>query len=157
MAVMQRTATTAKGATWSRAELEIAMTTKAIQSHLHRPSSSIGFAESSQSTHSRRSYGDYDQNSYSDGGASSYSHDRPITPTGPYHEATSSTEIIPYLAPYESSLAPQPPARRPRYSIPASSSGFMPIPTPTPAPSSFQTATSFSSLPSQYSLIGGRV
>ncbi|KAH8106201.1 hypothetical protein BXZ70DRAFT_918600 [Cristinia sonorae] len=117
------------------------------QSYLPRPSSSVGFSEHSP-MQPRPSYG-YDHGSYSDGG-SSYGYDRPMTPTVPYHEGSlSSSEIVPYQAPYESTLAPRPPMRHPRYSIPASSSGFMPIPTPTPAPSGFQPTSSFHNIQSQ--------
>ncbi|KAJ7068100.1 hypothetical protein C8F01DRAFT_590671 [Mycena amicta] len=57
--------------------------------------------------------------------ASVYSYDRPVTPPGQSHGGY----IPPYRPPYESGSGAYnpPPARGPRYSMPATSSGFIPL------------------------------
>ncbi|CAL1702222.1 unnamed protein product [Somion occarium] len=110
--------------------------------HLPRPSSSIGFAE--PQIPSYQSYS-YDRNSYSES-ASIYSYDGPPASTSSY---LSSVHSGTYQAPYESSGSGYPPPpRQPRYSIPPSSSGFLPL--PTPAPSGFMSVPSLPSQPSGF-------
>ncbi|GBE79289.1 predicted protein [Sparassis crispa] len=95
----------------------------------------------------------YRHSTYSDGG---YSYERPVTPSGslPYHHSSMSINHEPYQAPYESTPPPQPsyqaPVRHagPRYSMPTSSSGFMPV--STPAPSGFLPLSSHVSQPSGF-------
>lgn len=113
-----------------------------------RPSTSAGFNSLPSHPHS------YDQHTL-DNGTLTISHDGG-------RAASASPSRIPsgpvsYYPPYESGSTvnhPPPPLSRqghagPRFSLPASSSGFMPI--PSPAPSSFGTMTSYSSEPSGFS------
>ncbi|KAG1753848.1 uncharacterized protein EDB91DRAFT_420371 [Suillus paluster] len=111
-----------------------------------RPSTSTGFSSLPLHTHS------YDQHAL-DHETSTISHD------GGRAAATSTSRIpsgpAPYYPPYENGLTvnhpPPPPSRQghagPRYSLPASSSGFMSIPSPAP---SFGTMSSYSSEPSGF-------
>ncbi|KAI0079662.1 hypothetical protein K474DRAFT_1769996 [Panus rudis PR-1116 ss-1] len=98
--------------------------------HLPRPSSAIGTDGFSQS------YG-YDQGSLADAG-SVYSFNGSVNSMHSVNSSASQVSAmsapVPYQAPYESVTTGYhvPPPRRPRYSIPASSSGFMPVPTPAP-------------------------
>ncbi|ESK97427.1 calcineurin temperature suppressor cts1 [Moniliophthora roreri MCA 2997] len=90
--------------------------------------------------------------------SSTYSYDRPVTPTGPSNfrprTSMSSQQLPfpsqpPYQADYDSSSTgyrPSPPARGPRYSIPASSSGFVPLSNS----SGFSTLSSLPSEPSGF-------
>ncbi|KAF9263588.1 hypothetical protein L218DRAFT_987549 [Marasmius fiardii PR-910] len=77
---------------------------------------------------------------------SGYTYDRPVTPNGPSFRPRTSLSgqqapyppQTPYQPEYESSPSgyrPPPPVRAPRYSIPATSSGFVPL----PSSSSFST------------------
>lgn len=114
-----------------------------------RPSTSAGFSSLPLHSHS------YDQHTL-DNGTLTVSHDGG-------RAASTSPSIIPsgpalYYPPYDSvptaNHPPPTPSRQghtgPRYSLPTSSSGFMPI--PSPASSSFGTITSHSSEPSGFSL-----
>ncbi|KII95371.1 hypothetical protein PLICRDRAFT_170031 [Plicaturopsis crispa FD-325 SS-3] len=84
---------------------------------------------------------------------SAFSYDRPVTPTAPLPHRSSISGSY-YQPQYESTPSssgfapPQPTVRRPRYSVPAASSGFMPI--PSPAPSGFTQLQTHTSEPSGY-------
>ncbi|KAK7049686.1 hypothetical protein VNI00_005717 [Paramarasmius palmivorus] len=116
----------------------------------HRAPSPSGFsAFSSQPSHV------YEP---STGGSPTYSYERPVTPTGPSNfrprTSMSSHQLpfpsqTPYQSDYDTTASgyrPSPPARGPRYSIPASSSGFVPI----SASSGFSTLSSRPSEPSGF-------
>ncbi|KAI0356651.1 hypothetical protein OH77DRAFT_1452642 [Trametes cingulata] len=102
-------------------------------SYLPRPASSLGlpapapYPNGAPQTHH--------QSTYSDGG-SSYQYDYSAGPPQPYHH-DSAPLPEPYQPAYEQNPAPssfQPPQHgRPRYSMPATSSGFVPLPTPAPS------------------------
>ncbi|EGO01765.1 hypothetical protein SERLA73DRAFT_166282 [Serpula lacrymans var. lacrymans S7.3] len=87
------------------------------------------------------------------GTGSSFSYDRPVTPTGPSPHRNTYSGPVPYHPQYNNATVSHQASTRhngPRYSMPASSSGFMPMPIPEATPSNFAPLPSYSSEPSGF-------
>ncbi|KAI0751345.1 hypothetical protein C8Q80DRAFT_568959 [Daedaleopsis nitida] len=124
-------------------------------SYLPRPTSAMGaIQEPSYTSHSQH------QSTYSDGGG--YPYDYNSTRPQSYHH-DSAPLPDPYQPPYEQTVTPAPSNfhghARPRYSMPPTSSGFMPLPQPsgfvplssnTPQPSGFLPPPSATPAPGGY-------